>query len=112
MITDYRKFMPILTFGLILAVIGMAGLFLSYSLSTEVDVSSTMKYFGWIMSTWSLLSGLGIIFRKPWGFYLLKSQLYLYYVCVPIGTFIAYKLSKYIEENDIKSIFLKRTIGL
>ena len=112
MITDSRRFAPIMTFGLILAVIGLAGLFMSYNLITKFDVGSTMNYFALTMSLWSFLSGLGIIFKRPWGFYLLKSQIYLFYICVPIGTYIAYKLSKYIKENEIKAIFVRKTIEL
>jgi hypothetical protein len=58
-----------------------------------------------IMAVWHLVSGLGILFRKMWGFKLMKVYLYTMYLGIPLGTLLARKILSYIKENDIKLFF-------
>ena len=75
-------------------------------------VSSYMKnspfyynYFGLGISIWYLITGVGILTRKIWGYYLLKFFLYTLLLVFPIGTIISYKSLKYMEKNNIKALF-------
>ncbi len=61
--------------------------------------------FGAIMGTWYVLTGIGILRRTRWGYYLLKSILYLLLLSFPIGTFISYKSLKFMKKNSIKNEF-------
>jgi hypothetical protein len=61
--------------------------------------------FGVIMVTWYAVTGIGILKRKAWGYYLLKSFLYVLLISFPIGTFISYKSLKFMKKNSIKKEF-------
>ena len=64
------------------------------------------------MTAWHLSTGLGILFRKIWGFYLLKSYLYFLLLGFPIGTWIAVKSLRYIKEKEIVRFFKSRIIEI
>jgi hypothetical protein len=58
-----------------------------------------------IVTTWYVVTGIGILRRTRWGYYLLKSILYLLFVSFPIGTFISYKSLKFMKKNSIRQEF-------
>lgn len=58
-----------------------------------------------IVTTWYVVTGIGILRRTRWGYYLLKSILYVLLVSFPIGTFISYKSLKFMKKNSIKNEF-------
>lgn len=58
------------------------------------------------VSLFHLAVGIGVLFRKKWGFTIFKGYLYLIYIGFPIGTYIGHKTLKYIYENKIEA-FLK-----
>ncbi len=60
-------------------------------------VSSVIIYF--------FLTGLGIILKKKWGYYLFKFFLFIFLLAFPLGTFISYKTLLYIKKYNIKSYF-------
>jgi len=68
------------------------------------------KAFIAMISTWYLLTGFGIILRKPWGYYLLKSVLYALYVGWPLGTMLAKWVLEYITKNEIKVFFFNKVM--
>lgn len=49
--------------------------------------------------------GIGIFYKKKWGYYLFKLYLYLLYLAIPIGTYISLKTLKYIEKYNIRKYF-------
>lgn len=71
------------------------------------DVRYTKDFgaFVLIVSFLHLLFGIGVIFKKMWGFYALKIYLYSLYLAIPIGTYIANKTLRYIEKHEIKKLF-------
>ncbi len=65
-----------------------------------------------ILSVWHLISGLGILVRKKWGFILMKFYLYIMYLGVPLGTMLAIKILNYIKKNEIELYFARKSIHL
>ena len=57
------------------------------------------------VATWYVVTGIGILRRTRWGYYLLKSILYVLLVSFPIGTFISYKSLKFMKKKWIKNEF-------
>ena len=69
------------------------------------DRQISNNYFGITVSLWYLMTGIGILTRKKWGYYLFKSFLYILILAFPIGTIISYKSLAYMKENAIKNFF-------
>ena len=66
------------------------------------------EYFTYIQigtAVWNLVTGVGILLRKKWGYYLLKFVLYILLLSFPIGTIISYYSLKYMKNNNIKELF-------
>ena len=57
------------------------------------------------MTTWYVVTGIGILRRTRWGYYLLKSILYVLLLSFPIGTFISYKSLRFMKKNSIRQEF-------
>jgi hypothetical protein len=70
----------------------------------KIDVHEFVMFFV-LTSGWYLTTGIGILLRRKWGYFLFKFFLYIFLLGFPIGTFIAYKSLKYIKRNDIKTLF-------
>ena len=62
-------------------------------------------YFGMVVTAWYFCAGMGVLFRRLWGYYLFKSFLYLLLLGFPIGTYISYQSLKFMRANSIKSEF-------
>ncbi len=105
MILDYKKFKPIKTFGVILTAAGMFGISLLLSELNASTLNMPAIYFLLIMSIWHIVSGIGILLRKRWGFHLMKLYLYFMYLGIPIGTLLSKRIFAYINENDIELFF-------
>ena len=60
---------------------------------------------GYVISLWYFITGIGLLARKPWGYYLFKCFLYVLFLAFPIGTIVSYKSLSYIKRNGIKSLF-------
>ena len=52
-----------------------------------------------------IITGIGIVLEKKWGYFFFESYLFLAYFAFPIGTFIAYKVNKFIKDFKIKEFF-------
>lgn len=63
------------------------------------------NYFGISMLIWYLITGIGILMRKMWGYYLFKLFLYVLLLGFPIMTYISYKSLQYTKKNNIKVLF-------
>jgi hypothetical protein len=70
----------------------------------KIDVHEFVMFFV-LTSGWYLITGIGILLRRKWGYFLFKFFLYIFLLGFPVGTFIAYKSLKYIKRNDIKTLF-------
>jgi hypothetical protein len=92
-------------YGLVLIAFSAGGLYSLYCLWSVESPPADMGYFGITLTLWYLVTGIGILKRKVWGYYLLKSFLYMLLIGFPLGTFISYKSLKFMKENSIKKEF-------
>jgi len=107
MSTDYKKYKPIRIFGIILVIFGIASFLFFLNVSGDAIVHTHVGYFVIGVSAWHIVTGLGVILRRRWGFYLLKFYLYSSLVAVPIGTIIAVVTLRYMKRNEInKHVFV------
>ena len=67
------------------------------------------SYFGVIISIWYLVTGIGILSMRKWGYFLFKFFLYFLLIAFPIGTIISYKSLKYIKDNNIRDMYFLRS---
>jgi hypothetical protein len=70
----------------------------------------TFRVFSSVIAVWHLATGLGISLRTSWGFHLLKINLYILMLGVPLGTMLARYLLRYIRENQIREFFGNRSL--
>jgi len=112
MILDYEKFKPIKTFGIVLITIGIAGCLTILTKWEDPEIFTSAWVFIALMTMWHLVTGIGILVRKKWGFYLLKLYLYVLYLGIPIGTLLAKRILRYIKENEIELFFGGRGLEL
>lgn len=112
MILDDNKLKPIRTFGLVLTVAGIFGIFalLAELNAPKLDMGGII--FLIIMTTWHLISGIGILLRRKWGFILMKLYLYILYLGFPLGTLLAKRILSYTKENEIELFFTGKEIRL
>jgi hypothetical protein len=97
---------PVKIFGIVLFAIGFVGIIFDFSYLNDPELSTGFKIFGVIISMWHLLGGIGILLKKAWGFYIFKSYLYILFLGIPIGTYIAFKMLDYIKRNNLKEYFI------
>ncbi len=96
---------PITHFGVFFVTLGCAGVILHLFALGDVRYTAGFKAFVVVGSLLHVLIGVGVFLRTSWAFCALKFYLYLLYLVVPIGTYIAIKTLKYIENHDVKSLF-------
>ena len=108
MLLDYDKFRPVRAGGIFLVTIGVAGFLFHFEHLTD----SHFRWFILATTAWHLITGLGVILKKTWGYYLLKFYLYVLLLAIPVGTYIAWKGLMYIRENDIENFFGRKALLL
>jgi hypothetical protein len=84
---------------------GLYSLYCLWSIWSIESPPASMAYFGITLTVWYFVTGIGILKRKRWGYYLLKSFLYVLLISFPIGTFISYKSLKFMKKNSIRKEF-------
>jgi hypothetical protein len=97
------------TYGIVLICFSIFGSYPLVSLyfmedRSDIAVHKFVTFFV-LTGVWYLATGIGILLRSKWGYFLFKFFLYILLLGFPIGTFIAYKSLKYIKRNDIKTLF-------
>ena len=85
--------------------ISVACLYTLYAILTIESAPASMGYFATAIIVLYFLTGIGILKRKVWGYYLLKFFLYVLLLSFPIGTFISYKSLKFMKKNSIRKEF-------
>jgi hypothetical protein len=108
MLLDFDKFRPVRTGGILLITIGVAGLLLHFEHLTEPRFRSFIL----VATGWHLITGLAIILRKMWGYYLLKLYLYVLLLGVPMGTYIAWQSLRYLRDNEIEKFFQGKALQM
>ena len=95
-------YIPILIFGCffdLLALLGFLTLF--FRLSDVEHLIAVWAFIGSV-SFFHLLLGIGIFLRKKWVFSIFKAYLHFLYLGFPVGTYLAHKTLKYIDEHNIE----------
>jgi hypothetical protein len=87
---------------IIFSILGILTLFISASMR-EMPVCS--NYFGIAITSWYLLTGIGILSQRKWGYFLFKFFLYSLLLAFPVGTIVSYKALKYMKKNNIRALF-------
>ena len=107
---DFDKFKPIRVFGFILTAFGILSFLEAEFGVNDSDFRLGAILFLLVMSIWHLATGIGIILRKRWGFPLMKLYVYIFLLGVPIGTLIATRMLRYINENNIALFFKEKEL--
>jgi len=103
MVTKGNRFLNIYGWTLIAFFCGcLYILWITFEIEND---SVSLDYFGITISLWYLATGIGILARQNWGYYLFKLFLYVLLICFPIGTIVSYMSLKYMKANNIKSLF-------
>lgn len=112
MIRDYKDFKPVKAGGQIFIFLGLLILITHFLLFREPDLDPSFDIFAWVNICWYLLMGVGVLQQRIWGYYMLKSYLYVMAIGFPIGTYIGLKSLKYLREKEIKDFFVGKTLDL
>lgn len=97
--------MPIIYFSYVLIASAIIGGFMILNLQADTDFDKSFSNFIFALTFWHLITGLGILSKKKWGFFLFKLYLYVLYLGVPIGTIISKKFFTYLKDNQIEKYF-------
>jgi hypothetical protein len=92
-------------YGYAVLALSLACVLTIYFLSSIESRPLVMNYYGSAVAGWYLITGIGILSQKRWGYYLFKVFLYVLLLAFPIGTLIAYKSLSYIKRNNIKELY-------
>jgi hypothetical protein len=101
--TKEKRFLNV--YGWILILFFCGCLYTLWVTSYIEDHPISHDYFVITISLWYLITGIGILARREWGYYLFKSFLYVMFLAFPIGTIISYKSLGYMKRNNIKRFF-------
>jgi len=96
---------PIMMFGYFFVGLGIIGFLMHFVALNDARYTYSFEFFVVALSLFHIFIGLGVIFKKMWGFYFLKLYLYLLYLAIPIGTYVAVKTFKYIKTYNIERYF-------
>jgi hypothetical protein len=109
MIVDQHRLTPILQFGALLLAIAIIGLMVLI-LGIHDDRMDGFRVFLLVASSMHFITGLGIILKTTWGYYLLLAYLYLMLLGIPIGTYLGLKGLRYVRDPRIKAFFGGRSL--
>ena len=98
-----KRFLKV--FGYCLIGISILGFLYHVYINYHFSLSQERLYFLLIVLIWYMATGVGILIRKKWGYYLFKVFLYCLLVSFPIGTIISYLSLKYMKKNNVKDLF-------
>jgi hypothetical protein len=114
MVEASHEMRPIRIFGAALILFSLVGTWVFFS---PLSPAYFFTFFaeisdpGWMLAfilgntLFYLLTGLGVIVQKKWGYWFLKLWLYMLFLAFPIGTVISYMFLRYIKKHEIKRYF-------
>jgi hypothetical protein len=109
---EYDIFRPVRISGIALIIAGVCGALLQISLLNDPEFDNSFNIFVTTMSVWHLITGLGVLSQKYWGYILLKFYLYFMLLVVPIGTYYGLKALRYLKENEVSKFYSGKSIIL
>ena len=80
-------------------------LMIHFVLLSDPAYSIEFKVFVFINIFYYFFVGLGLILKRKWGYYGLMSFVYVLYLAIPVGPYLAGRALRYIEKHDIKNMF-------
>jgi uncharacterized transporter YbjL len=92
-------------YGFVLIGLFVGCVYAIYVISQVQDRPLNSSKLGYVISLWYFITGIGLLARRPWGYYLFKCFLYVLLLAFPIGTIVSYKSLSYIKRHSIKSLF-------
>ena len=92
-------------FALILIGSSVFGFGLLSSVLKDESFDFDFAIFIIIMILVHLVVGGAILSKKHWGLLIFKTYLYLLFLAIPIGTYIASKTLKYIKHNKVNRLY-------
>ena len=110
MILDYKYFRPVKVAGIFFIIASAVCGILYLSVLNDPRMDLSFHIFILVNFYWHLLTGIGILQQKIWGFYLLKIYVYFLTLGFPIGTYYGVKSLRYLREKSIKNFFAKQAI--
>lgn len=106
MITEKLKLpRPLKYFALALVCSCILGLGLLYNVTRDDGFDSDFSLFIILMIIFHSAVATGIVSRKRWGLILFKCYLYLMFLAIPIGTYIAHKTLEYIKRGGVDGLY-------
>jgi len=108
MIFDEEVYRPVRIAGIFFICVSFFAEFFFNITTTNEPFELSFRIFVAINIVIYLLMGFGILYKKLWGYYLLKLYLYFLVLGFPIGTYIGVKSLRYLRENKVKEILEKK----
>ncbi len=96
---------PIFYFSYVLIGSAIIGIFMFFNLRADPEFDNFFSIFVLVLTLWNLITGLGILSKQKWGFWLFKIYLYVLYAGIPIGTVISKKFFAYIKDKNIERYY-------
>ncbi len=103
---------PIVIFGAVIIVFTLFSMFFFFSPKSPAYIFSfynerpqSVLHFIIAVNLFYFLTGVGVILRMKWGYFLFKVFLYLMFLAFPIGTVISYVTLSYMKRHKIKTHF-------
>ncbi len=107
---ENKFFRPVRISGIALIIAGICGALLQISLLNDPEFDKAFNIFVTTISVWHLITGLGVLSQKYWGYILLKFYLYFMLLGVPIGTYYGLKALRYLKEKEIVKFYRSNSI--
>ena len=95
----------IIAVGYCLIIMGIIGLIMYFSLLDNELYTTGFRIFVLSFTFINLFTGMGVVLRKMFGYYMLKAYLYFLILGFPVGTLISIKALKQIKASNINSYF-------
>ena len=103
--SNIDMYRPIKFFGYFFIASGIAVFLLYISSLRDIGFKPVLLFVIIVISISQVILGFGVVLKRLWGFYLLKFVLNCLYVAFPLGTLIAHRTLKYIDEYNIIKYF-------
>ena len=96
---------PIIILSYVLIGTGIYGIFMFINLLSDPNFDHSFRIFILTLTGWHLLTGIGIISLRRWGFLFLIFYLCVVYIGFPVGTIIASKFFRHIRSRNVEAYF-------
>ena len=100
-----KEIKPIFYFSYVLIGSAIIGIFMFFNLWADPEFDNSFSIFVLVLTLWNLITGLGILSKRKWGFLLFKTYLYVLYIGFPIGTIISKKFFAHVKDNNIEKYY-------